>query len=823
MDFKKMENLLEDQKRITQEYESLVSKLAKDDLLNENFNLKKELRETKEKLNLIEDNYKEKTKSNINLRSALRDQMFNEKIEILNISKRKINLYFKDESKKNKNKLTTLEKETKQKIKKIEKVVASELNSEKNLLLNKLNDISNEVETLVKEKQERLELQKKDIMEELKSEYEELKNEKLSEETIEKKKKQNNLEVKIGLNWINKVGIIILLLGIATAMQYTYSTWFSDYMKGIFGFVIGGAFLIGGEWFNKKNKNIFSLGLCGTGIATLYITIFSSYFLLGILTISTGILLSILVTGVSFVLSQRYNSLSITALSLIGGYLPFFSYSYMETLVGNQIYIAMGYLLVLNLLVLVVSFNKRWIKINYLSFFLNIPSLLYLISIVDNKNIALIYSLVTFMMYLGITLVYPFIKEVKLRIYDIILLSINTILNSLITYALFDMLNYNDYFGFLALAYSVTYLLLANLMKKNEEKKTLGLFYIASMTFAILMIPFQFGIEWALFGWLIQAVLVLTFGVYHKESQFELAGWIILGLSSLRFFIFEYHYTFQKFYQFKYFSLTLAFIYVLGLYLLNSKDVPILSKTRKYKFLKGYKYFVIISTWIYTISTSRHLFNKYIDLTYGESFFRVLLLSMLTVLFGYFISNIDLLKDKVVNIISVFLYILGDIAFLSLNLTYISVNDRLSLRILITAILIIFNILVFLNIKNLILNLLKYKKISFDFYPLTLAIYLLGIISAFLINQFNFENINLIISILFIVLSFGYIYYGFKKHYVLLRRFGLGLSIFSTAKLFIMDLSFLDSVGKIIAYLCFGLILISISFLYQKLKNEMDI
>jgi uncharacterized membrane protein len=191
-------------------------------------------------------------------------------------------------------------------------------------------------------------------------------------------------------------------------------------------------------------------------------------------------------------------------------------------------------------------------------------------------------------------------------------------------------------------------------------------------------------------------------------------------------------------------------------------------------------------------------------------------------MFGYIISNIKILKDKIVNIITIGLYILGDLACLSLNFNHFYVNDNTALKFIIIGVLVCYNIFVFFNIKALALKLLQYTKVSFEFYPLALAIYLLGVMSTFLINQFNFQNINLIISILFIVMSFIYIYYGFKTNYMLLRRFGLGLSIFSTAKLFLFDLSFLDTVGKIVAYFCFGLILISISFIYQKLKSEIE-
>ena len=822
MEVKKMKKILKDHKELIDEYENIIKELSENDLLSENKKLKHDLLETQDKLQSIEGKYDKQVEDNLGLKVSLRDQMYSEKLDILNDSKKKINTYFNTSIKKSNNKLKNLEKQAKDKINKIKKVANNELDEEKESILLKLKSISNEVESLVEEKKKDIENRKSNLLGELKHEYDELKNQKISDEVIEKKKKQNNLEVKIGLNWVNKIGIIVLLLGIITAMKYSYSTWFNDQMKGIVGFILGGGFLVLGEWFNKKDKNVFSLGLCGIGIASLYITLFTSYFMFNILTMYVALGLSILVTGVSFLLSQRYNSLSITALSLIGGYTPFFSYSLVENLIGNQVYLAMVYLLILNILVFLVSFNKKWVKINYLSFFLNIPSMIYLISISNSDHISLVYSLVTFMMYIGITLVYPLLKSVRLKGLDVILLALNTVTNSMITYFLFEALNYNDYFGFLAFGYSIVYLVLANFIKNKSvtEKKTVGLFYITSMTFAVLMIPFQFGIQWALFGWLIESVLIISFGVKNKNNQFEYIGWVILGLSFISFVILDFGKVLHANYQLKYLALTISLVFVLGLYLLNNEKIKILSNSKKFQLLRFYKYFVIAFTWIYLLSTSMYLFDKFIEIEYAENFFKWTLLSIVTISFSYLISNLDVLRDKIVTIISVVLYILGDIVLLSFNFDSIYVNGNPNLKILVVGIILVFNILVYLNFKSLVLRLLKQRDISFEFYPLALAIYLLSITSGFLINQFNFENINLIISILFIVFAFGYIYYGFKNNYVLLRRFGLGFSIVSTAKLFIMDLSFLDNIGKIIAYVSFGLILIGISFMYQKLKNE---
>ena len=62
--------------------------------------------------------------------------------------------------------------------------------------------------------------------------YEQMAEEELSEETIQRRIKQNRMEMRIGLSWINKVAILLLILGVGAAFRYSYSTWFSDEMKG---------------------------------------------------------------------------------------------------------------------------------------------------------------------------------------------------------------------------------------------------------------------------------------------------------------------------------------------------------------------------------------------------------------------------------------------------------------------------------------------------------------------------------------------------------------------------------------------------------------
>jgi hypothetical protein len=48
------------------------------------------------------------------------------------------------------------------------------------------------------------------------------------------------------------------------------------------------------------------------------------------------------------------------------------------------------------------------------------------------------------------------------------------------------------------------------------------------------------------------------------------------------------------------------------------------------------------------------------------------------------------------------------------------------------------------------------------------------------------------------------------------------LSVFAVGKLFLFDLSFLETGGKIVSYLSFGVVLLIISYMYQKFSKQLE-
>jgi hypothetical protein len=138
------------------------------------------------------------------------------------------------------------------------------------------------------------------------------------------------------------------------------------------------------------------------------------------------------------------------------------------------------------------------------------------------------------------------------------------------------------------------------------------------------------------------------------------------------------------------------------------------------------------------------------------------------------------------------------------------------------SVLIIFNIFVWFSGRDLLITLLKREYKSMEIYPVFMGVYLLGIITAFLGVQLQLSDAGLIFSLVYLLIAVLFIMYGFRKRYVYIRRFGLGLTLLATGKLLLYDLGLLNTGSKIIAYASFGICLLGISYLYQKVSNKME-
>ena len=165
------------------------------------------------------------------------------------------------------------------------------------------------------------------------------------------------LETTIGLNWINRIAVVTLLLGAAFLFKYGVDNdWFGPGVRVAMGFAAAIISLLAGDRVWRRGQTVFAQGVIGLGLALLYLSIYAASVLYHLLPQSLAFVAMGGVTGGAVGLAVLYNSQAIAVLALIGGYLTPPTLSTGE----NHPWILFGYVFVLNLAALLLARMRRW-------------------------------------------------------------------------------------------------------------------------------------------------------------------------------------------------------------------------------------------------------------------------------------------------------------------------------------------------------------------------------------------------------------------------------------------------------------------------------
>ena len=823
-----LRGLLDEQRKLLKKYETIVEAYEKRDILQENTRLQDEvvcLRKANKALSDEQSKLKEELQA---VKSALRGQIISERLDLISNNEEKLRTYFKSECKETLDMLSANEAKIKEKIAHLNEEAQEKLGDDAKRYLLELEQINVSIQEAIKEKEYIYRRQQAELIDNINESYQNIKEQPVSKEVMEKRIKANNMEVKIGLNWINKAGILLILIGIITVMRYSFENFFTNELKGIFGLVIGIAFLLAGEYGARKEKKIFSQGMIGGGIGILYITVFCSYFILDILSIPIALLIAILISATAFVLSLRYQSKTIGCLALIGGYMPLIACGLIdEGMVGLLTYMSMGYVLMLNGVTLLISRKKSWSVLEYLSYGTNIPISIYLAFQAESPFIGIGYSMITFMIYNAIMLVGPLKDGQLFTVGKEIVMALNTVISCSVIFVLFIMAKLNDWMGVLALIFCISYYVLAKLVEERvkSEKRLPIVFNITALTFAILVIPLQFELEYITLGWLIEGILLLIYGIRVRSKKLEYAGRIVFGLCLTVYYAFRSSWFYEESLtsEIKYASVIAGTIGVMILYIWVYRD-EIVSRTIKRGGFTCYKYFAIGTLWLYLLRMGGKLVDRFEILGGSNMPMDILVFSLVTAILLTLMRKIKWLYDHAIHYVIIIGFCLIDLIGIISNADpYALYESTIEAKSIAIIVMLLWNVFILLNLSSLIKEIVVRGKWNAEVYPLTLAIAIITNMTMILGIQFELGISSVIISILYVVSAFIAIGIGFKWAYRWIRYFGLGLSLFALGKLFLFDFTIGVSIGyKIISYFGFGIVLLIISYVYQKFSKMME-
>ena len=166
------------------------------------------------------------------------------------------------------------------------------------------------------------------------------------------------LEQRLGGSWLNKIGIVVLILAAVFFFQYAAEKgWINPAIRVLIVALGGAGLLCVGEWTYRKAMRSFAAGVTGGGIALLYAAAYAaSPKFYDLASTPAAFAAMCVVTAVGVALSLRSGAMATAILVQVGAYLtPLL----LSTGRDEQV-VLMTYLIVLAAGFLIVAAVKRW-------------------------------------------------------------------------------------------------------------------------------------------------------------------------------------------------------------------------------------------------------------------------------------------------------------------------------------------------------------------------------------------------------------------------------------------------------------------------------
>lgn len=650
-------------------------------------------------------------------------------------------------------------------------------------------------------------------------------------DTPKKEKKKVNYEEYIGGNLFGKIGILILVIGIGFFVKYAIDKdWINEIMRTILGFACGIGLLIIAERLKTKYRTFSSL-LAGGSFAIFYVTtaIAFHYYHLFSQPIAFGILIviTVLMSGLSILYGRR----ELAIISLIGGFIAPFLVSSGE---GNYI-VLFTYILILNFGMFWLSLYKKWAELPIISFVFTYGiMLMFTINtawnqvFIEGTSSSLARNMLVFSTLFYLIFLLPILSILKTetpRTNKVLLLTIafnNFIYLAFGLYFISEMKFSFKAEGALPLFIAMVNAILVFWLKKQKQDYKLLIHTMLGMviTFISISIPIQMEGRFITLLWASEMVLLLWLFVRSKIRLYEYfsLALIILTLLSFASTMFAHNYWSGDYKNMLITNLYTGIAFLASMFLMIRhktvfQQTPVLTYRPWSRimliFAAGIIYYSFADEISYRIS------NSYTSIKALLLYTSAYILMFTIVLRKYVPINKFKQLYKSALFINTLLFIIDSYL--------VGIKRAYSSHTLLSWSLVIITVLTFISIgRQYYLTNSKNAPSTrrFTIYFTILATLCWLSIENLLLEQFTMKDeYSAGFSIALSIAAFIQMGLGMKLHMRPLRMISLAMFGIVLAKLIVIDLWAMPTIGKIIVFIILGIILLVLSFLYQKLKD----
>ena len=331
----------------------------------------------------------------------------------------------------------------------------------------------------------------------------------------------SDLEARIGSQWLNRIGIVALLIGLSYFLKYAFeNNWIGPAAQILIGLIAGAAVVVWSEWFRIRGYHAFSYSLKAVGIGALYLSLWAAFQVYSLIPMGMAFAAMVVVTAVTAGLAVLQNAEILAAFALAGG----FATPVLVSTGQNHQVALLSYLALLDVATLAMIFPRAWPRLLLLSFAGTVALYFaWYAQFYSARQFALTFAFAT--LFWSIFALATMVGSGRGSIVPRSVLMVAALNGVVYFLQVYLMLESATARAWLAAVLAIVYMLLAR--QGRSQAWLQGTHVALAIGFITAAIALRLQDVWISLGWFVEAALLMAVG-FWRESAF--VRWLALGL-----------------------------------------------------------------------------------------------------------------------------------------------------------------------------------------------------------------------------------------------------------------------------------------------------
>src|SRR5207248_634643 len=356
-----------------------------------------------------------------------------------------------------------------------------------------------------------------------------------------------SLESKIGAQWLNRIGIVAVLIGVSYFLKYAFeNNWIGPAGRIAIGLLAGAGVVLWSESFRKHGYRVFSYSLKALGVGILYLSLWGAFQIYHLIPSEAAFAGMILITGFTATLALKEDAEIIAAFAVAGA----FSTPLLLATGENHELALFSYVTLLDAAVLALIAYKPWKRLLMGAFF---GTLILYAGWSDRYynsselETTLLFASIFFVVFAIAPLVAGSAASAKSMtaappVSLIIVSGLNAVAYFLQIVAMLDYLPSKDsqpLLAWAAVAIAAIYIVLSRMIQQRlagvKSAALIPLLYLAiAVGFLTIAVPLKMNAHWVTIGWFIESAVLMWIGERTDRDLLRFFGVAAVALGVLR-------------------------------------------------------------------------------------------------------------------------------------------------------------------------------------------------------------------------------------------------------------------------------------------------